>query len=37
MQTSNTCTCGLQTITSSPDKYAEVSWEIEDIHDLRQD
>ena len=36
-QISNTCTCGLQTITSSPDKYAEVSWEIEDIHDLRTD
>jgi len=27
----------LQTITSSPDKYAEASWEVEDIHDLRKD
>ena len=37
MQTSNTCTCGLQTITSSPDKYGEVSWGIADIHDMREE
>ena len=37
MQTSNTCTCGLQTITSSPDKYGEVGWGIADIHDMREE
>ena len=37
MQTSNTCTCGLQTITSSPDKYGKVGWLIEDIHNMREE
>ena len=37
MQTSNTCTCGLQTITSSPDKYGEVGWGVADIHDMREE
>ena len=37
MQTSNTCTCGLQTIISRPDKYGEVSWGIADIHDMRKE
>ncbi len=37
MQTSNTCTCGVTTITSRPDKYGEVSWVIEDVHTIREE
>ena len=37
MQTSNTCTCGVTTITSSPDLYGEVGWSIEDVHAMREE
>ena len=36
-QISNTCTCGVTTITQSPNKYGEVSWTIADVHTMREE
>lgn len=36
-QISNTCTCGLQTITRHYDTYGETRWAIEDIHTMREE
>ena len=35
-QISNTCTCGLQTITRHYDTYGETRWTIEDVHTIRE-
>ena len=34
---SNTCVCGVTTITRTPDLYGEVGWSIEDIHNIRKE
>ena len=34
---SNTCVCGVTTITRTLDLYGEVGWSIEDIHNIRKE